>query len=178
MFHLLSRTAALLATGLALGFGVNTVRPNGVPIGPVASAAQCSVTAGTAAKPTALVPVVEVLAPALVAPLCADATALVADARTEDRFSAGHISGAIHLPCGAAGDVASQALQQMAGKKTVVVYGDSTEEAQKVAASVKQRLPNPWVRVIAIAGGFSAWQAAGLACAAGPCPTCGLPTFR
>ena len=53
------------------------------------------------------------------------------------------MAGAIHLPCAASQDAASGALARVAAAHTVVMYGDSTEEATPVAESLRRRLPRP-----------------------------------
>jgi 3-mercaptopyruvate sulfurtransferase SseA len=79
------------------------------------------------------------------------------------------VAGAIHLPCDASGSVASEAMHKLEGAATVIVYGESTDDARPVAASLHRRLHN---RVSLLKGGFAAWNQAGLACASGPCDEC------
>ena len=97
---------------------------------------------------------------------------LVADARAPLAFAEGHIAGAVHLPCAADGDVATRVPALLEGKSTVIVYGDSTAQAEAVADGLRRRSGNPGLRIVVLAGGFPAWEGAGLACASGPCPEC------
>ena len=95
---------------------------------------------------------------------------LVVDARQATQFEAGHIAGALHLPC-------SGALQDALGSATgatgiVVVYADSTDEARPVAKSLQARLHGR-ARVAILRGGFPAWSGASLACESGVCFHCG-----
>jgi rhodanese-related sulfurtransferase len=169
MIALAARAAALLLAGAAVGLGVNALRPDGVRLERAAPVAACEAAPAGA-------PAFEALAPAEAFRLCGDAGVLVADVRSAERFATGHVAGAIHLPCAASGDAAARAIALMAGKHTVLVYGDGTAEASAVAESVRQRLAagaaRP-ARVAVLAGGFAAWDGAGLACSSGPCPECG-----
>jgi rhodanese-related sulfurtransferase len=115
-----------------------------------------------------------VLAPAQAMRVCGDPGALIVDVRPADRFAAGHVAGAVHLPCAAGAQASSGPLARLAGKHTVIVYGDSTTEAMPVAAALGPRLGrSPGAgRVVVIDGGFAAWDGAGLACSSGPCPDC------
>jgi rhodanese-related sulfurtransferase len=164
MVLVLARAAALVAVGVGLGFLVNAVRPGGISLGSFAVATSC--TAPVAARAP------EVLPPAEAITLCGDPGVVVADVRGADRFALGHVAGAVHLPCTASGDAANRALGALADKHTLIVYGDSTAEPGSVVESLRQRLPNPAMRVIILEGGFAAWDRAGLACSSGPCADC------
>lgn len=171
---LFGRAGGLIAVGVALGFLVNVVHPRRVRFGgftpPVACGAALSPipSDGTPAD-------VELLSPADVAGLCADPSALVADTRPAARFAEGHVVGAIHLPCTSSQGTASAALDLFATRKTIVVYGDTTDDALPVAREMRNRLGRPNVRVAVLDGGFPAWNHAGLACASGPCAACVIP---
>jgi rhodanese-related sulfurtransferase len=170
MFGIAARAAVLLTAGVALGWLVNAVRPGGLRPGRFAAATSCS--AGGALA-TAGAPV-EVLAPAQAMRVCGDPGALIVDVRPADRYAAGHVAGAVHLPCATGADASSGPLARLAGKHTVIVYGDTTAEAAPVAQALRARLdPAPAAgRVVVIDGGFAAWDGAGLACTSGPCPDC------
>jgi rhodanese-related sulfurtransferase len=158
------RTAALLGAGALVGVAVNVVRPGGVHPDRFEIATTC----------TAPHAPIAVLQPAHAAHLCGAAGVLIADVRSADRFAAGHVAGAIHLPCAASGDVLGRALGAAAGKNNLVVYGETTQDAEAVAASLREKLPRADLRISVLAGGFSAWDAEGLACSSGPCPDCGV----
>lgn len=169
-WSLWARAALLLGAGVLLGFAVNWLHPHGVRFASFAAPTACalpSAQAGASAAPT-----VEVLSLAQVAGLCGDPRALVADARAAQRFAEGHITGAIHLPCASSGTAASAALDQLAGKETLVVYGEGTEDAMLVADELRRRSDRPGLRVAVLGGGFAAWSQAGLACSSGPCAAC------
>ena len=166
-----SRLAVLLAAGAALGLLVNLVHPRAVRFASFAPPRVCSAGAEHAGAPAP--PAVELLSLAQVASLCGDPRAMVADARSAERFAEGHVAGAIHLPCASSRVAASAALDRLAGKETLVVYGDSTEEALPVAEELRRRGDRPGLRVAVLAGGFPAWSQAGLACSSGPCAACG-----
>jgi rhodanese-related sulfurtransferase len=156
-----ARAAVLALAGAALGFGVNGVRNDRVDPAAFAAPTSCQMAAEAP---------VERLAPTAAAALCGDPGTVVADARPADRFEQGHVAGALHLPCAASGAVARDGLAALAGKRTVVVYGDNTEEALLVADGLRRA--GAGLRVAVLEGGFPAWSAAGLACSSGPCAAC------
>ena len=165
--------ALLLMTGAsALGLGVNALRRDGVSLAAYAPPAVC----GAPASPiTAAAPPVNILTPAEAAGLCGDPGTVLADVRSAAAFAEGHVTGAIHLPCAASGDVAAAAVALLAGKSRLVVYGDATADAATVAEEMRRRAGRPRLDVVVIEGGFAAWNQAGLACSSGPCPECGAP---
>jgi rhodanese-related sulfurtransferase len=166
-----SRLAVLLAAGAALGLLVNLAHPRAVRFASFAPPRVCGAGAEHAGAPAP--PAVELLSLAQVATLCGDPRAMVADARSAERFAEGHVAGAIHLPCASSRVAATAALDRLVGKETLVVYGDSTEEALPVAEELRRRGDRPGLRVAVLAGGFPAWSQAGLACSSGPCADCG-----
>ncbi len=164
MLGLVMRVAALAALGAVAGLVFNAIRPDGVPLRSVAAAGVCKV--ANMAQP------VERLSPEQANRLCADPKVLVADARSAEKFATGHVAGAVHLPCAAPGGVAQAVPQMLSEHHTVVVYGDSTNDAVAVADGLVRRHANGKLRVAVIEGGFAAWDQAGFACASGPCPEC------
>jgi len=169
---LVGRALCLLLAGSARGLAVNAARPGGVRFTKFAPPNTCG--AGAAAAAAGAAPV-EVLPPAVAASLCGDAQTLLADVRSADEFAEGHVTGAIHLPCASSGSAASAAVDRLAGRRTLVVYGDGTADAQIVAEELRRRAGRPDLHVLVIEGGFAAWSRAGLACSSGPCPECGMP---
>ncbi len=158
-----ARALALAVLGAALGLGATAARTGGLHLSRPAPVAAC--------EDPAIPPVV--VAPAEAARVCAAERALIADARPAAAFAAGHIAGAVHLPCDAGGDAASVALAHLADRTVVLVYGAGTADAVAVARSIAQRrgaAGGP--KVYALDGGFQAWERAGLACASGPCDDC------
>ena len=165
MLPLLARAVALLCAGAFLGLAANAVRPGGVSLRAFSAPVACpGVTAGQ--------PAVEVLPPDRAVRLCGDPGVLVADARPPQRFAEGHVADAVHLPCAAPRTEASTVLSRLEKKHTLIVYGDTTEEARPVAADLRRRIGRPDLRVVVLAGGFPAWNQAGLACSSGPCHEC------
>jgi rhodanese-related sulfurtransferase len=166
MMSTLVRACLLVAVAALLGFVVNAARPHGVAVTTFRPPTQCSAAdhaAGHADGPIEL-------SPADAASLCGRADVVVADARSAAAFSEGHVADAVHLPCDAKGRVADDALARFSRAHTIVVYGQSTDDARPVAWSLSER--HPGVRVAILTGGFAAWSAAGLACASGPCDDC------
>jgi rhodanese-related sulfurtransferase len=165
MVGLLGRALALLLVGSGVGLVLNGVRSDGVAMRAFAPPASC-------AAPTGAQPRVEVLPPGEAVRLCGDPGVLIADVRPPARFAEGHVAQAIHLPCAAPSTDAESAVSRLAGKHTLIVYGDSTAEARPVAEDLRRRLLRPDLRVVVLDGGFPAWNKAGLACSSGPCPEC------
>ncbi len=159
MLDVISRTLVLLACGSALGFVVNWVRPNGVPLQPVEKVAVCE-----AARPDDLV----VIAPDDAAALCEEIGALVLDARSEEAYAEGHVAGAIHLPC-RDNPLDGNMAGLLATANLILIYGNSTEDARPVAQSLMQR---SYQDVRILEGGYAAWEAAGQGCVSGPCEGC------
>jgi rhodanese-related sulfurtransferase len=156
------RALALLVVGLVLGLAQNAVRRDGVALRLTPAPASCEATVEAPAE----------VDPGGASTLCREGGVVVADARTAARYAEGHIADAIHLPCDAAGQVAVEALSHVAGARTILVYGETTEEARPVASGLIRRIHDPSVRVMVLKGGFPAWSKAGLACASGPCVEC------
>lgn len=167
------RAICLLLAGSALGMAVNQARPDGVRFTAIAAPNSCGAGAAASAASVPGAAPVEVLPPQEAVSLCGDPQTLLADARPADEFAEGHVTGALHLPCAASGSAASAAVDLLAGRHTLIVYGHDTADAQPVADELRRRAGRTDLRVIVIAGGFAAWSQAGLACSSGPCAECG-----
>lgn len=158
------RALVLVVAGAVVGFAANAARPHGLRIAAFAPPTECSgAEHGGAPTPT-------VMPPAEASALCGQPNVVIADTRPEGAFVEGHVAGAVHLPCDAGGKTADEALSHFSHAQTIVVYGNSTDDARPVAESLQRRHPD--VRVAVLDGGFAAWSQAGLACASGPCPDC------
>lgn len=151
------RALVLAIAGGVLGILIAKARPGGLDWTPRVHAASCE---APAVEPRRV-------SPSGAASLCARSDVLIADARPATDFAAGHIAGAVHLPCDASGAVATTALGGDHG--AVLVYGAATDDAINVARTIAQRTS---AQVYALEGGFAAWEKAGLACASGPCDEC------
>src|SRR5687767_8940736 len=175
MVPLVARTAVLLAVAAGLGVAVDALRPGGLRSKELQLASTCSARPGA---PAAEAPAITEVEPAHAQHLCGDPGVMVADVRASERFVAGHIADAVHLPCAGNAAASSGPLSRLARAHTVVVYGDSTEEARPVAEALRARLGGTGGavagpgRIVVLSGGFSAWDRAGLACSSGPCPDC------
>lgn len=156
----LRRALVLTAVGIVAGLAFNALRPGGLRASAFRPPTQCDEAAGAPRDITA----------AEAAALCGQSSVLIADTRPAAAFEQGHIAGAVHLPCDAGGAVAADAIGKLDGATTILVYGEGTEQARPVAASLTRR-HHADVRVLV--GGFAAWAAAGLACASGACKDCG-----
>jgi len=169
---LLGRATCLLLGGAALGLGVNAARPDGVRFTKFAPPTTCG--AGEVAAAAAPVtPPLELLPPAAAASVCDDAQTLLADVRPAEEFERGHVTGARHLPCASSDSAAAAAIAALGARRTLVVYGDGTEDARAVAEELRGRAARAGradLHVVVIEGGFDAWNRAGLACSSGPHP--------
>jgi rhodanese-related sulfurtransferase len=156
---LLVRALVLVLGAAGLGLAINGARKGGVALGSFSAPASCDAEEGVPPE----------IEPADAIRLCGHPEIVIADTRPASRYAEGHVAGAIHLPCDAAGSVASEAMHHLESAATVIVYGESTDDARPVAASLRRRLHH---RVAVLTGGFQAWNQAGLACASGPCDEC------
>ncbi len=159
MTRTLLRAAMLLALGSSLGLVLDISRADSLVKKGFSTPATCE---GEEAKP-ALVSAKDA------ATWCARTDVVIADARPESAYTEGHVAGAIHLPCDAGGGVADDAIHRFQGARTIIVYGNQTDDAIPVAQGLL-RMHLADVRVLE--GGFAGWNAAGLACASGPCAEC------
>jgi len=178
MVAVVARAACLLGVGTALGLAVNAARGDGVSLRAFAAPSACAAAPAPAARTAGVsgaTAAVEVLAPTAAADLCRDPRAVVVDVRSPAAFAEGHVAGALHLPCAAPGGAAQAAVELLAGRNTLIVYGRDTAEALPVAEELRRRAGRPDLRMVVIEGGFPRWSAASLACSSGPCPECGLP---
>lgn len=153
-----------------MGSAFHLARPAGFR--PSAFVAETTCSDPAAAAATAAPP--RVMSATHAARLCGADGVLIADVRPAERFAEGHVAGALHLPCAASSDLLDRAHAAAAGKRTLVVYGESTSDANAIAASLRQRLHRPDLELVVLDGGFAAWSAEGLACSSGPCPDCGM----
>lgn len=178
----LLRAACLLAGGAILGLAANAARP--APVALTGFEPQVTCTADAEATE----PVGELHAHDA-SSMCGREGVFFADARSAERFAEGHVAGAIHLPCSASATGADGAIQRLGAARTIVVYGDSTEEARTVAETLRTRVrpgaegphgaADPAGRPLQadiriLKGGFAAWETEGHACASGPCRDCAV----
>jgi 3-mercaptopyruvate sulfurtransferase SseA len=168
--QLSSQLLTILASGAALGLGLNALSPHptalGVPVYPAAGPASgtCSVSAATQPRRARAMPLREALA------ACASCSAAFVDARGTAAFEQGHIAGAIHLPRGDT-DELRQAIDRLRSFETIVVYDDAVgcELAQPVVdLLVEAGFPD--VRLLE--GTWTDWQAAQGPAQAGACEAC------
>ncbi len=158
------RGALLAIVAALLGLAYNVVRADRVALRNYEPATAC--TAGDEAQ------AVTTLSAAELAALCSSRDVVVADVRPADRFELGHVAGSIHLPCTASNDAARVADTLLEGKRILVVYGETTDDARPVAESLLRRQPDKSIQVRVLEGGFSAWFNGGFACSSGPCDEC------
>lgn len=168
---LVVRTVMLVLGGALLGLAGNALRPDGVSV--LAFAPPVTCTSGPSEAVLSVAPPVRLVTQSEAALLCADATTLIADVRDAEAFAAGHVAGAIHLPCSASEKVAAAAETGLVRKQLMLVYGERTDDAFPVAEQMRQRLDRRDLRIGVLEGGFEAWSQAGLACTSGTCPQCG-----
>jgi rhodanese-related sulfurtransferase len=161
---LLGRTLVLALLGVVSGLIVNMLRPDAVDWRVAIASATCN--AVQLSVPVEIVPIDRAAA------LCASSGVLIADARDAERFSQGHIAGAVHLPCSTPGALLDTVPRLLASVDLVLVYADTTDAARPVAEGLRQRNATAGLRVAVLEGGFEAWARAGQACLSGPCPRC------
>lgn len=162
MMNAVARAAVIVLTGALAGLVVHAAHPAGLTLASFAPPTECN--GAEAHAPPAE------MSPAEAASLCGQPDVVIADTRPAGAFAEGHVAGAVHLPCDAAGRAAVDGLARFDGAHTIVVYGAGTDDARPVAESLQRR--HPGARVAVLAGGFAAWSNAGQACASGPCDEC------
>jgi len=160
---LLVRAAALVIGSSAAGLGANALRPSGVPLLAFEPPTACS------AAPVDEAPVLELTAREA-SLLCGRAHVIFADTRPSARVEEGHVADAVYLPCDATESGAEAAIARLGHARTVIVYGDSSDDGRAVAETLRRRGLHADLRVLR--GGFAAWEREGLACASGPCVDC------
>jgi len=158
------RAAVIVVVGASAGLSINALRPKGLSVATYAPAAMCA----GAAMPQEI----RVLRPEQAARLCGDARTLVADVRSANAFTEGHVAGAVHIPCSGSRADVENVRRLLERKEALVVYGESEEQARQVASDLAIRISRPELSVSIIAGGWRAWFDAGMACASGPCDDC------
>lgn len=173
--RLAARSGCLLGAATLAALLLNGIRADGVRFSSFAAPSACVSTPAANASASGAA-AVEVMPAGDAASLCGDPATLIADVRPADEFARGHVSGAIHLPCSASGLVADTTVGSMKGRRTLILYGATTADARRVAEELRRRIDRPDLRVVALEGGFSAWDRAGLACASGPCTSCQDPS--
>jgi rhodanese-related sulfurtransferase len=158
------RAGVLVLSGTFVGLAMNAAHPRGIAFKPYTPPSVC----GAKVAPQEI----RVLQPQQAARLCGDTRTLVADVRSGAAFTEGHVALAVHIPCtGSQADVEA-VRARLAEKQALVVYGDTEEQAHKVASDLAIRIGRPELSIAVIAGGWRAWFDAGLACASGPCDDC------
>lgn len=95
---------------------------------------------------------------------------VVIDVREADEFQTGHLAGALHIPRGILEFKMSNSPELTARDLNIVLYCKTSGRAALAALSLKEM---GYLKVTSIAGGFDAWQAAGL-----PVINPVLPTFE
>lgn len=162
--QVLSRAALLAALAVIGGLVANRIRREPIRLQAYTPPTQCSEASET--------PTASELTAQAVSALCGRDDVLFADARNEDQFALGHVTGATHLACSSSRGEIGQLLTQLRGKRTLVVYGNSTEEARLVANGLLRQTQRRDLAVIVLQGGFAAWRDSGLACSSGTCENC------
>jgi rhodanese-related sulfurtransferase len=148
----------ILALSAAVGFGVNAVRSDGLPL---AQAAQSSVQLSQAkggeigVKDAAL--------------LFLGGRAVFLDARSQFEYELGHIKGALHLPPQEFASQYQDIKPHLAGKEAVIAYcdGENCPLSEKLAKHLREvGLKNVYV----LKNGWSLWQAERLPVEKGAAP--------
>ncbi len=157
------RALVLCAIAGASGWLANRLRAEPIALA-YAAPTQCSQASST--------PTASIMSAQAVSSLCGRDDVLFADARDETQFEQGHVTGAVHLACTASRGDVGQLFGLLGAKRTLVVYGNSTEEARQVADGLLRQTKRRDLSVIVLDGGFAAWRDTGLACSSGACDNC------
>lgn len=155
----LGQSLAILALSAALAFGVNAIRPDGLPLSPAQaapaqSAVQLSPSGGEIALKDAVL-------------LFLSGRAVFLDARSQFEFELGHIQGAINLPPREFAAQFQDIKPRLAGKEAVIAYCDG--EACPLSQALATHLRGAGLKnVFVLKNGWSLWLAERLPTAAGP----------
>lgn len=158
---LAARAAALAMAGVLVGVGNHWMR-FGVPFASAGVAEVCE-SAEAVGEPLRV-------GPSEASSLCLVSDVIVLDVRSAELYAAGHIADAEHLPCSRAA-LDDPLVRRLRLASAVIVYGQDAAQALPVAVGLMQQNVRG---VHVLEGGYPAWEEAGLACASGPCPGCGL----
>jgi len=158
------RAVVISVVSVASGWYLNQLRPHPLALQKYAAPTECA--------EASLAPSSSVLSAQAVSSLCGRDDVLFADARDEVQYEQGHVTGAVHLACTSSRGDVGQLLGQLGGKRTLVVYGKSTDEARQVADGILRQTKRRDLGVIVLDGGFAAWRDTGLACSSGACENC------
>lgn len=155
--RILGQSLGLLALSAALAFGVNALRPDGLPLVPAVQAAQSAVQLAPAGGEIALKDA---------ALLFLSGRAVFLDARTGYEFQQGHIQGAINLPPREFASQFQDIKPRLAGKEAVITYCDG--ERCPLSHALAEHLRGAGVRnVYELKNGWTLWQAEKLPTAKG-----------
>ena len=163
-FSLAWRAATITAVAVSAGWVGNHFRHPPLEIKAYKPPTECS---EASESPTS-----SVMSAKAVSSLCGRDDVLFSDARDEAQYELGHVTGALHLACTSSRGDVGQLLNQVKDKRTLVVYGNSTDEARRVADGLLRQTKRRDLAVIVLEGGFAAWRDTGLACSSGPCENC------
>jgi rhodanese-related sulfurtransferase len=166
---LLLRAAGLTLGGALAGLGLNAARPSGVALRGFEAPTTCDVGAEQEAP-------IQELDAHHASSLCGRPGVIIADVRPAAEYAAGHVAGALHLPCDASASGAEDALHRLDRAPAVIIYGESSGDALAVAETLRRRGLAGDLRVLR--GGFAAWEQEGFACASGPCQQCAVTGSR
>lgn len=158
------RAMLLAAAAMLGGLVANRFRHEPLALKTYEPPTQCSEASETRAA--------SVMSAQAVSALCGRDDVLFADARDEELFALGHVTGATHLACTSSRGDVGQLFGQLKGKLTLVVYGNSTDEARAVADGLLRQTKRRDLSIIVLQGGFAAWRDSGLACSSGTCESC------
>lgn len=143
----IGQSLGILALSAALAFGVNALRPDGLPLASAApkSAVQLDSAAGE-------IPIKDA------AMLFITKRAVFLDARSQLEYEMGHIQGAISLPPREFAAQFQDIKPQLQGKEAVITYCDG--ERCPLSISLAKHLRDAGVKnVYVLKNGWSLWQA-------------------
>lgn len=177
MLSTFARALALTILGALLGYAQNSLRTTGVSLASFEAPTSCG---GSAAA--SMPHVVGDVTAGAVATLLGSSTdahggVLVLDARDAGAYEAGHVDGAMHLPC-AAGSAEAEHVVALANASTrVLVYGTANDDARTLAEELAHRLADHVVIDI-VRDGWAGLVSAGVPAGSGACEHCLEGTVR
>ncbi|BDG07105.1 rhodanese-like domain-containing protein [Anaeromyxobacter paludicola] len=167
--RLVSQAAGVALAGALAGLCANALSPHPAALGRPARAL-ADTGAGTCQLPAQGPLATPRISVEEAAARCTACTAGFVDAREAREYEAGHVTNALHLPPGGAGE--DEVVSRLATFPLVVVYDGQADCGR--AEAVATRLRARGVREVRVlTGAWPAWMAAGGPGVSGPCDVCG-----
>jgi 3-mercaptopyruvate sulfurtransferase SseA len=161
---LLKETGAVLLVGLLLGAAVGLIRGFPAPPPPAPDATVC-------VSPVPDTPAIQWVSQADARPMAERTTVAFVDARPEETFVTGHVTGAVSVPLDT-GTVEPGMVEFLRGFETVIAYDDTTNGCANSTRLAGLLAAEGIHDVRVLQGGMPEWMENGYPAEAGTCRHC------